>query len=211
MDTSTCSWSGWRSCERPCLPACLLACLPACLPVHLSVSPLRAAAAVAPSSAAATIAPSSVLNVAALEDIFGRFHGQLDTWLQAETGKLERAEARGDTARGELQQSADRVCEVLREQAPRAYAELGPEPAAGDAFNARTLPKLLELLEEDQRALQEATKTIGAFADQKFPKNEELASLKEDDSPLPLLKATLRLLASQAKGSRRGRPEDEEN
>uniref|UniRef100_A0A7S4S349 Uncharacterized protein n=1 Tax=Alexandrium monilatum TaxID=311494 RepID=A0A7S4S349_9DINO len=145
------------------------------------------------------IAASSVLNVAALEDIFGRFHGQLDTWLQAESGKLERAEARGDSARGELRQCAEQVCEFLREHAPKAHAELGSDPA-GDGFASRALPKFLEAIDEDRRALQEASAALAAFADRKFPKSEELAGLKEDVSPLPLLKALLRMLASPPKG-----------
>jgi len=164
------------------------------------LSPLRAPA----------IAPSSVLNVAALEDIFARFHGHLDTWLQAESSKLERAEARGNGARDNLRQCADRVCDFLRDHAPRAYADLGPDPA-GDGFTSRALPQFLDTINEDRRALQEAVGVLTAFVDRRFPKNEELASLKADASPLPLLRAILRLLASQPKAaSHRVRPEGEE-
>mmetsp|Transcript_29819 Transcript_29819/g.60124 ORF Transcript_29819/g.60124 Transcript_29819/m.60124 type:complete len:233 (-) Transcript_29819:71-769(-) len=156
------------------------------------------------------IAPSSMMNVAALEDIFKRFHGQLDTWLQAESSKLERAEARGDAARGELRECGEQVGDFLRDQAPRAFADLGSDPA-GEGFAVRAVPKLLEVLDEDRRALQEAAGALAAFADRRFPKSEELAGLKEDVSPLPLLKGILRQLASQPKASsRRARQDAEE-
>lgn len=140
-----------------------------------------------------TVAPSSVLNVSALEDIFARFHGQLDTWLQGESGKLERAEVRGNQCREQLQRCADRVCGFLRDHAPGA--DLGPDPN-GEGFTTRALPQFLDLIEEDRRALQEASSVLAAFADRRFPKNEELTGLKAEASPMPLLRAILRLLAA---------------
>jgi len=155
------------------------------------------------------IARSSVLNVASLEDIFARFHGQFDSWLQAESQKLERQETRGKNARDSLNDCADRICDFLREQAPRVYEELGPDPA-GESFGARALPGFLEIIDEDRRALQEASGALAAFAERRFPKSEELAGLKSDSeaSPVPLLKGILRQLKEPAhakSGSRRAR------
>lgn len=153
-----------------------------------------------PPSPRPAIAPSSVLNAAALEDIFARFHGQLDTWLQAESGKLERAESRGNASRDMLRRGADRVCGFLCDYAPGAHTELGPDPS-GEGFITRALPQFLDIIDEDRRALQEVAGALGAFADRRFPKSEELACLKAESSPLPLLRATLRLLASQTKAT----------
>uniref|UniRef100_A0A7S0ZRS8 Uncharacterized protein n=1 Tax=Noctiluca scintillans TaxID=2966 RepID=A0A7S0ZRS8_NOCSC len=154
-----------------------------------------------PKERAASLSPlrepmaPSILNVTALEDIFARFHGELDTWLQRESRKLERAERRGSGARDALGRSGTLVCDFLRDYAPRTYQELGAEPQ-GEAFTTRALPQFLEMVEEDQRALQEATAVLGAFAERRFPKNKELALLKNDSSPLPLMRAILRLLAA---------------
>jgi len=138
---------------------------------------------------------SSMLNVAALEDIFSRFHGQLDTWLQDESSKLERAEARGAASTETLRKCGDKVTEFLRSHAPRVYADLGTDPA-GEGFASRILPQFLEILDEDRRALQETFALLGAFAERRFPGREELAGPKADGQPLPMLRALLRMLAS---------------
>jgi len=152
------------------------------------LSPLRAPA----------MAQSSVLNTRMLEDILTNFHGQLENWIQTETGKLERAESRGNAARESLKRCADHVCGFLREQAPRIHSDLGTDPD-GDSFASTTLPRFIELIDEDRRALQEATSVLNAFTDRRFSKNEELQGLKDDASPVPLLKALLRVLAAQPK------------
>eukprot|EP00927_Polykrikos_kofoidii_P017698 TRINITY_DN18081_c0_g1_i2.p1 TRINITY_DN18081_c0_g1~~TRINITY_DN18081_c0_g1_i2.p1 ORF type:complete len:288 (+),score=62.80 TRINITY_DN18081_c0_g1_i2:58-864(+) len=126
------------------------------------------------------IASSAVLNVGALEDIFSRFHGELDSWLQTESVKLERAEARGSTASGELAGAAERVCGFLRDLAPRVYEDLGRDAASADNFAARTLPRFLEMLDDDRRVLQ--------------------ADLKAGSTPVPLLRALLRHLAASPGG-----------
>mmetsp|Transcript_88178 Transcript_88178/g.175083 ORF Transcript_88178/g.175083 Transcript_88178/m.175083 type:complete len:225 (+) Transcript_88178:85-759(+) len=145
--------------------------------------------------AAPTIASSSVMNVAALEDIFARFHGQLDDWLHSESGKLERAETRGAAARESVQGCGDTICEFFRECSQRMPSELGPDPSV-EGFASRTLPMFLETVDEDRRALQELTSALSSFADHHFPKNKELVDLKAAGSPVALLRAILRLLAS---------------
>mmetsp|Transcript_29856 Transcript_29856/g.84093 ORF Transcript_29856/g.84093 Transcript_29856/m.84093 type:complete len:288 (-) Transcript_29856:169-1032(-) len=148
----------------------------------------------------------SVLNVVALEAIFARFHGQLDSWLTNESQKLKGAEDRGSGARESLERTAERINGFLRDYAPNA--ELG-EDRTGDGFTTRALPQFLDLLEEDRRSLQDAQKEFISFADRRFPKNEEIAALKNDASPVPLMKAVLRLLASgppQRSGGGDGEP-----
>lgn len=147
---------------------------------------------------APTIAPSPVLNHTALEDIFARFHGELDTWLRVESDKLERLEARGTLARDSLKKSADLVCDYVRDHSPSTYADLGQDPG-GDTFTTRTLPQLLDLIDEDRVLLQDMMGVLTQFADRRFPKNEELSGLKAGISPLPLFSALLRLLATQQK------------
>eukprot|EP00927_Polykrikos_kofoidii_P017697 TRINITY_DN18081_c0_g1_i1.p1 TRINITY_DN18081_c0_g1~~TRINITY_DN18081_c0_g1_i1.p1 ORF type:complete len:308 (+),score=67.11 TRINITY_DN18081_c0_g1_i1:58-924(+) len=146
------------------------------------------------------IASSAVLNVGALEDIFSRFHGELDSWLQTESVKLERAEARGSTASGELAGAAERVCGFLRDLAPRVYEDLGRDAASADNFAARTLPRFLEMLDDDRRVLQEMTDLLSAFADRRLSKSESLADLKAGSTPVPLLRALLRHLAASPGG-----------
>jgi len=149
-----------------------------------------------------------VLNVTALEDIFAKFHGELDTWLQGESAKLQRVEAKGDAAQETLRSSANLVCDFVRDHAPQTYSDLGPDPP-GEGFTTKALPSFLEIVDQDGKALEEICSLLGEFADRRFPKNEELANLKADSSPLPLLRAILRMLAAQPKGqeagSRRGR------
>lgn len=159
------------------------------------LSPLRAP----------TIAPSAVLNVTELEEIFARFHGKLDTWLKSESGKLERADSRGRAARTTLAQCANQVCEFLREHYPRVFADLGPNATGGEAFTVRALPQFLEAVDEDRRALQEIAGLLNSFAERRFPKNEELAALKTESSPLPLMRAILRLLGTRKPSPRRSR------
>merc|ERR1719329_1446684 len=100
-----------------------------------------------------------------------------------------------------MRRSADRVCSFLSDCAPAAYGDLGPEPA-GDSFATRTLPLFFDVADEDRRALEEMSSSLAAFADRRFPKNDELASLKSETSPVPLLKGILKLLAQQKSGAR---------
>jgi len=146
-----------------------------------------------PSRPSNALAESSVLNTTALEDIFARFHGQLDAWLKEEAVKLEGFEARGKTSAQDLQSCAEKVCGFFRDHA--SSADLGPD-ASGEGFTTRALPHFLELIDEDRRALQDTAGLLNAFAERHFPKNEELAKLKTEASPLPMLKALLRLAAA---------------
>lgn len=155
-------------------------------------SPSRDKAAQAKASPSTT--KSSILNVDGLEDIFARFHGELNKWLETDSSKLERSEARGAGAKESLASCADSVCDFVRGHAPQTYANLGENPKT-EGFASRTLPQFFDLVEEDRHALQQTTKALGAFADRRFPNNEELTDLKKDSSPLPLVKALLRLMA----------------
>lgn len=159
-------------------------------PRDRSPSQDKAAQAKAPPATAKT----SVLNTDGLEDIFARFHGELDKWLETDAAKLERLEARGVGARQSLSSCADLVCDFVRDHAPQTYADLGEKSRTED-FASRALPQFLDLVEEDRHALQQTTKALGAFADRQFPNNVELTDLKKDSSPLPLVKALLRLMA----------------
>merc|ERR1711957_121327 len=128
-----------------------------------------------------------------LEEIFGRFHGELDSYLNDEENKLKKIDTRGKAARDGLERCAGRVNKFLSRHAPDRYSDPGPDPS-GASFTAQALPKFLEIVAEDHRAMQEAVKQLAIVAD-RFPKNEELAGLKDDSSPLPLLQALLPLLA----------------
>mmetsp|Transcript_35894 Transcript_35894/g.94860 ORF Transcript_35894/g.94860 Transcript_35894/m.94860 type:complete len:268 (+) Transcript_35894:313-1116(+) len=160
--------------------------------VRRSPSPAR------PSNA---LVSSSVLDTSGLEDILARFHGQLDVWLKEESAKLEQVAARGKTSADDLQNCAEKVNGFFRDYA--SSADLGPDPR-GEGFTTRALPHFLELIDEDRRALQEAMGFLKQYADKHFPKNEELASLKAASSPLPLLKALLRLASSAPAAKARG-------
>lgn len=157
-----------------------------------SRSPLRSLSPIRP--AHTSTAPSSVLNTSALEEIFNRFHKDIDSWLQGESAKLERSESRGKEARDCLKKNSNAVTEFLKDYAPRMYEDLGDDKE-GESFTMRGLPNFLDLVDEDRRALQEFAGILSAFADRCFPKSKDLESLK-DGSPLPLLKAILKLLSA---------------
>eukprot|EP00448_Togula_jolla_P039148 CAMPEP_0170622668 /NCGR_PEP_ID=MMETSP0224-20130122/29260_1 /TAXON_ID=285029 /ORGANISM="Togula jolla, Strain CCCM 725" /LENGTH=238 /DNA_ID=CAMNT_0010949015 /DNA_START=11 /DNA_END=724 /DNA_ORIENTATION=- len=152
------------------------------------------------------IARSAVLNAGALEDIFARFHGELDSWLQAESAKLERAEASGIAARESLRSSAEQVSDFLRDHAPGTRSHLGPDPT-GEAFAGGALPQFLELMEQDSRVLKEVTGLLASHAERRL-KTEDLETLKSNASPLPLMKALLRNLLSNPKGAAAAAPRE---
>jgi hypothetical protein len=133
------------------------------------------------------------LNFGKLEDVFARFHGELDSWLQEENGKIQASNVRGQSQRETLRRCADRVAGFLLDYAPRDHADLGAD-LAGGGFTSRALPRFLEMLDEDRRALQDAMDIVTAFVERRFPENDELEKLKFKASPLPLLRAALDLL-----------------
>lgn len=144
-----------------------------------------------------------MLDRSALEDIFARFHGGFDDWLQAESAKLERAEASGEAALAQLRKSADTVCSFLRDYVPRGTKD-GADPGADpnpETFATQALPRFVEAIDDDRRVIREATDAIGAFIDRRFSgrDREDIAALKANDSPIPMLKAALRLLAAGPK------------
>lgn len=147
------------------------------------------------------LAKAALLNTTALEDIFARFHGNLDNWLKEESDKLERTEARGKTSAEDLQKCTEKVCGFFRDHA--SSADLGPD-ASGEGFTTRALPHFLELIDEDRRALQEAAGFLSAYAGRHFPNSSEVASFKADSSPLPMLKTLLRLASSASAPKVRG-------
>jgi hypothetical protein len=157
-----------------------------------------------PDAAAPELAPeTSGLNLGKLEDIFSTFHGELDTFLQEENKKMKEAAADGQEDRDVLKRVANRVSGFLRDVAPRDHEDLGPDPA-GLKLASRSLPRLLEILEEDRRALEDAVAIMTTLAERRFPKSDELEKLKSEDSPLPLLRAVLRLLAEDAPSAAEG-------
>eukprot|EP00747_Dinoflagellata_sp_TGD_P109453 gnl/TRDRNA2_/TRDRNA2_170687_c2_seq2.p2 gnl/TRDRNA2_/TRDRNA2_170687_c2~~gnl/TRDRNA2_/TRDRNA2_170687_c2_seq2.p2 ORF type:complete len:212 (+),score=55.01 gnl/TRDRNA2_/TRDRNA2_170687_c2_seq2:316-951(+) len=131
------------------------------------------------------------MNTRALEDIFARFHGELDGYLQAETKKLKKEEVSGSNAKELLQKSASRVSDFLRDNVPAVHAELGTESSHPDSLAERTLPQLLQVVDRDRQAIDEVAKLLTAFADRRFPKNTDIASAKGGRSPLPLLRELL--------------------
>lgn len=134
------------------------------------------------------------LNKSGLEDIFARFHGEFDGWIQKENGKLERSESRGFSAREELTNGGSVVCEYLRKHAPGVLDELGDDPL-DEMFASRALPRFLEMVEEDRKVLTDAAGALSAFAERRFPNDSDLDPLKADSSPLPLLRSLLRKMA----------------
>lgn len=138
-------------------------------------------------------AQPTALNRAGLEDIFGQFHGEFEAWMKAEESKIEHADVRSSAARRSLVSCGNSVCDFIRDYAPETYAKLGPDPAV-EGFNSHSLPQFLDVVDEDRRALQEATAALGAFAERRFPRNDELTALKAE-SPVALLKGILRLIS----------------
>lgn len=141
----------------------------------------------------------------ALEDIFARFHGEFEGWVQAEKTKLERVDATGEAALSQLRKSADTVCSYLREYVLRGTKD-GADPAGDpnpETFATQALPRFVEAADDDRRMLREASELIAAFAERRFTgrDREDLAALKANESPVPLLKATLRLLAAGPKAA----------
>eukprot|EP00747_Dinoflagellata_sp_TGD_P017931 gnl/TRDRNA2_/TRDRNA2_126155_c2_seq2.p1 gnl/TRDRNA2_/TRDRNA2_126155_c2~~gnl/TRDRNA2_/TRDRNA2_126155_c2_seq2.p1 ORF type:complete len:241 (+),score=53.06 gnl/TRDRNA2_/TRDRNA2_126155_c2_seq2:80-802(+) len=146
-----------------------------------------------------------VLNHAALEDIFARFHGELDNWLQGESSKLDRQEAEGQKSLDSLRRSTRLVLEFLRVHSPTLYEELGAD-CSGEAFTTKALPQFLDIVNEDRRKLEDASNALRTFASRRFPKNEDIASQKASSSPIPLLKEILRQLEKGgSSASKRGR------
>merc|ERR1711879_762005 len=116
------------------------------------------------------------------------FHGEMDSYLQAESRKLESSEARGDRAKKSLRESGAPVCDFVRDHAPKIYKDLGQDPV-GEGFASRVLPHFLDMIDEDRHILQKIGTTLNIFTERRFPDNEELLALKSDPSPLPLLRA----------------------
>ena len=126
--------------------------------------------------------------------------------MQEEDIKIKKADDLGQSNHDVLRRCANRVSGFLLDYAPCDHADMGSDPA-GASFTSRALPRFLNMLDEDRRALQDAMANLRSFAERCFPKNEELEKLKQEPSPLPLLRAVLRLidaLPGAGKGARDG-------
>eukprot|EP00931_Biecheleriopsis_adriatica_P093201 TRINITY_DN66946_c0_g1_i1.p1 TRINITY_DN66946_c0_g1~~TRINITY_DN66946_c0_g1_i1.p1 ORF type:complete len:245 (+),score=76.46 TRINITY_DN66946_c0_g1_i1:63-797(+) len=154
---------------------------------------------------------SSPFDISALEGHLARFQKGLEAWLSDETRKLQNLETRSKASQEALQRAGKDICHFMQESAPKAFSELGSDPS-GKHFASWTLPRFLDVLEEDKHALSTLRVNLAGFAQRRFPKSN-LAGLEA----VELLEEVLRLLEGKqtaggapAKRSRRRQPEQAE-
>lgn len=147
----------------------------------------------ASSGAAASDPPKpDLLNTAALEDIFARFHGKLDEWMEHEKSQIQKVETSGEESRDTLMESSSKVHSFLKEYVPKAAA-LCEHEGKGDGLVSRLLPQLVSTIEDDQRVLNDMTTILVGIAEKKgLSKGDDLESLKTESTPVPLLRALLK-------------------